>query len=57
MMLFIARELAKEEVILAGDSRCSFFVALKIAKRFKESKNIVVILQNTGRNYISKIYF
>jgi cysteine synthase len=35
----------------------AFFAALKIAKRFKENKNIVVILPNTDRNYISKIYF
>lgn len=52
-----ARQLAKEEGILAGGSGgAAVFAALKIAKRLKESKNIVVILPDTGRNYISKIY-
>jgi len=51
-----ARSLAKEEGILAGGSSgAALFAALQIAKKLS-NKNIVVILPDTGRNYISKIY-
>jgi len=52
-----ARRLAREEGILAGGSSgTALAAALKYAKRLKKPKYIVVILPDTGRNYISKLY-
>lgn len=53
----IARRLAREEGLLVGGS-CGTAVAaaLKYAARFSEPKYIVVLLPDTGRNYINKIY-
>ena len=53
-----ARKLAQEEGIFAGGSSGSaVFAALQVANR-PESKDkvIVVILPDTGRNYLNKIY-
>jgi cystathionine beta-synthase len=50
-----ARRLAREEGILAGGSSgTALAAALKFAQRLREPKEIVVILPDTGRNYISK---
>lgn len=53
----MARRLAREEGLLAGGS-CGTAVAaaLKYAARLSEPKRIVVLLPDTGRNYINKIY-
>ncbi len=53
----IARKLAKEEGILAGGSSGSaLYAALKIAKKLDENALVVVLLPDTGRNYLSKFY-
>ncbi|MBD2627396.1 cystathionine beta-synthase [Trichormus variabilis] len=53
----MARRLAREEGLLVGGS-CGTAVAaaLKYAARLTEPKYIVVLLPDTGRNYINKIY-
>lgn len=52
-----ARRLAREEGILAGGSSgCALAAALKYAQRLQTPKTIVVLLPDTGRNYIQKIY-
>lgn len=52
-----ARHLARAEGILAGGSCGSaLFGALQIARRYDESTNIVVILPDGGRSYLSKFY-
>jgi cystathionine beta-synthase len=53
-----ARKLAQEEGIFAGGSSGSaVFAALQVAKRPEnKGKVIVVILPDTGRNYLNKIY-
>ncbi len=52
-----ARRLAREEGILAGGSSgTALAAALKYAQRLEKSKYIVVLLPDTGRNYINKIY-
>ena len=53
----MARKLARVEGILAGGSSgAAVYAALKIAKDIDEEKNIVVILPDTGRNYLNKIF-
>ncbi len=52
-----ARLLAREEGILAGGSAgTALAAALKYARRENKEENIVVILPDTGRNYLSKLY-
>jgi cystathionine beta-synthase len=53
-----ARKLAQEEGVFAGGSSGSaVFAALQVAKRAEnKGKVIVVILPDTGRNYLNKIY-
>jgi cystathionine beta-synthase len=51
------RRLAREEGILAGGSSgAAVYAALQIAKDLKKGQTVVVILPDTGRNYINKIY-
>jgi len=51
-----ARRLAREEGILAGGSSgAAVFASLKLASTL-DDKLIVVILPDTGRNYLNKIY-
>ena len=53
----MARRLAKEEGLLAGGSSgAAAYVALKVAKNLGPSATVVVILPDTGRNYINRIY-
>lgn len=53
----MARRLVREEGILAGGSSGSaVFAALKVCEGLPEDKVIVVILPDTGRNYMSKIF-
>ena len=52
-----ARELAQNEGIFAGGSAgAAVFAALQVAKEYKDNQTIVVILPDTGRNYLNKIY-
>ncbi len=52
-----ARRLAREEGLLVGGSAgTAVFGALQIAQEMDETKTIVTILSDTGRNYLSKIY-
>ncbi|HTX44035.1 MAG TPA: pyridoxal-phosphate dependent enzyme, partial [Methanocella sp.] len=51
-----ARRLAREEGIFAGGSSGAvIFAAVQAARRYP-GKNIAVILPDTGRNYINRIY-
>ncbi len=52
-----ARRLAREEGLLVGGSAgTAMAAALAYARRLTEQKTIVVILPDTGRNYLSKIF-
>ncbi len=52
-----ARRLSREEGVFAGGSSGSaVWVALEVARRQNEPKNIVVILPDSGSRYLSKIY-
>ena len=52
-----ARRLAREEGILAGGSSgTALAAALKYAQRLTQPRYIVVLLPDTGRNYLSKIF-
>jgi len=53
----ISRRLAREEgMLVGGSSGTALAAALKYAERLEESKYIVVLLPDTGRNYINKIF-
>lgn len=54
----MARELARREGILAGGSAgAAVYAAVQIAERKEAAgKRIVVLLPDTGRNYLSKIF-
>jgi len=53
----VARRLAREEGILAGGSSgTALAAALQFARRLDRPQYIVVLLPDTGRNYINKIY-
>ena len=52
-----ARELTQKEGVFAGGSAgAAVFAALKVARKLKKNQTIVVILPDTGRNYLNKIY-
>jgi len=52
-----ARRLSREEGLLAGGSAgTALAAALKYAQRLQRPKYIVVLLPDTGRNYINRIY-
>ncbi|HXE71689.1 MAG TPA: cystathionine beta-synthase [Candidatus Nitrosotenuis sp.] len=52
-----ARHLAREEGILAGGSAgAAVYGALKFARRLDEKHTVVVLLPDTGRNYLSKFF-
>ncbi len=53
----MARRLAREEGLLVGGSSGTAMAgALKYAQRLTESKSIVVLFPDTGRNYLTKIF-
>ncbi len=53
----MTRRLAKEEGMLAGGSSgAAVFAALSVAKEYGRGQTIVVILPDTGRSYLNKIY-
>jgi len=52
-----ARRLAREEgLLVGGSSGTAMYGALQVAQELDEGKIIVVLLADTGRNYLSKIY-
>ncbi len=52
-----ARRLVREEAILAGGSAgTAVFAALEVAKDLDERALVVVLLADSGRSYLSKIY-
>ncbi len=52
-----ARALTRQEGILVGGScGTAMFAALAVAREFPEDTLMVVILPDTGRNYLSKLY-
>jgi cystathionine beta-synthase len=52
-----ARRLAREEGILAGGSSgTALAAALRYAERLTEHRTIVVLLPDTGRNYLTRIF-
>jgi len=52
-----ARELAQKEGIFAGGSAgAAVFAALQVGRKLGKNQTVVVILPDTGRNYLNKIY-
>lgn len=52
-----ARGLARTEgLLVGGSSGTAVAAALKYARRLTQPRNIVVLLPDTGRNYLTKIY-
>ncbi|HUS17982.1 MAG TPA: cystathionine beta-synthase [Chloroflexia bacterium] len=55
--LLTARRVTREEGILIGGSGgTAMWAALQVAKDLDESKTIVVLLPDTGRGYLSKVF-
>ncbi|HEY3266751.1 MAG TPA: cystathionine beta-synthase [Armatimonadota bacterium] len=53
----MARRLAREEgLLVGGSSGTAVSAALKYARRLPAGKVVVVLLPDTGRNYLSKIF-
>jgi cystathionine beta-synthase len=53
----IARAITRQEGILVGGSSGTAVVAaLEVARELDEDQTVVVILPDTGRNYLSKLY-
>ncbi len=53
----MTRKLVREEGIFAGGSSgAAVYAALEVGKRLPKDKVVVVILPDTGRNYISKVF-
>ncbi len=53
----MTRRLAREEgLLVGGSSGAAVFAALKVAKGLDEDKTVVVMLPDTGRNYMNKIF-
>ncbi|HBM17305.1 MAG TPA: cystathionine beta-synthase [Lentisphaeria bacterium] len=52
-----ARRLAREEgLLVGGSSGTAMAAALKYSQRLSGGENIVVLLPDTGRNYLTKLY-
>ncbi len=55
--MLMTRRLAREEGIVAGTSSgAAVYGALKVARGLKGHKVVVVILPDTGRSYLNKVY-
>jgi cystathionine beta-synthase len=53
----VARAITRKEgILVGGSSGTAVFAALEVARELDGSKTIVVILPDTGRNYLSKLY-
>ena len=52
-----ARHLAREEGILSGGSAgAAVFGAIKVARRMEKGQTLVVLIPDSGRNYLSRFY-
>jgi len=53
----VARAITRQEgILVGGSSGTAVFAALEVAREYEEGTTIVVILPDTGRNYLSKLY-
>src|SRR6266542_2491685 len=53
----LARAVTRQEgILVGGSSGTALFAALEVARELDESKTVVVIFPDTGRNYLSKLY-
>jgi cystathionine beta-synthase len=53
----LARRITREEgILVGGSSGTALHAALEVARDLDEGATIVVILPDTGRNYLSKLY-
>jgi cystathionine beta-synthase len=53
----LARAVTRQEgILVGGSSGTALHAALEVARDLDESKTIVVIFPDTGRNYLSKLY-
>jgi cystathionine beta-synthase len=53
----IARAITRQEgILVGGSSGTAVYAALEVARDLGPDKTIVVILPDTGRNYLSKLY-
>lgn len=54
---FTTRRLAREEgILVGGSSGTAVAAALKYGERLPDGSNVVVLLPDTGRNYLTKIF-
>jgi cystathionine beta-synthase len=55
--LLLARRITREEgILVGGSSGTALYAALEVGAELDDSKTIVVIFPDTGRNYLSKLY-
>src|SRR5262249_19941059 len=53
----VARAITRQEgILVGGSSGTAVFAALQVAREYDERTTMVVILPDTGRNYLSKLY-
>jgi cystathionine beta-synthase len=53
----LARAVTRQEgILVGGSSGTALYAALEVARELDESRTIVVIFPDTGRNYLSKLY-
>jgi cystathionine beta-synthase len=53
----VARAITRQEgILVGGSSGTAVFAAIEVAREYGEGTTIVVILPDTGRNYLSKLY-
>jgi cystathionine beta-synthase len=53
----LARAVTRQEgILVGGSSGTALYAALEVARELEESRTVVVIFPDTGRNYLSKLY-
>jgi cystathionine beta-synthase len=53
----VARAITRQEgILVGGSSGTAVFAALEVSRSLDEDRTVVVILPDTGRNYLSKLY-